>query len=72
MFSTPVWLATRSAFPALDRRLGLYGYHDLFGVDKSLGGTAFGASQCSFSLSFLDILVVASFGVLVYPQLCQS
>ena len=67
MCSTPVWPAIRLASPALGRRFGMYGYHDLFFVDKSLGGTAFGSSQCSLSLSLLDILVVASFGVLVYP-----
>ena len=67
MSSTPVWPATRSALPTSGRRFGLYGYHDFFGVDKSLGGTALGASQCSLSLSLLNILVVASFSMLVYP-----
>jgi len=67
MFNTPVWLETRSLFLASGRRFGMYGYHDSFDVHKSLGGTAFCASQCTLSLALFDILVVASFGMLVYP-----
>ena len=68
MFNTPVWLVTRSAFLASGRRFGLYGYHDLFNAHKSLRGAAFNASQCTLSLSLFDVFVVASLGMLVYPQ----
>jgi hypothetical protein len=50
---------------------GRHGYH-ISELDKSLRRAAFRSSQCSLALVLLDVFVVSTLGVFVYPDLCAS
>lgn len=47
---------------------GRHGYH-ISELDKSLGRAAFRSPQCSLALVLLDVFVVSTLGVFVYPDL---